>query len=52
MTKKPKKLTVDRDTHKLMRKVFGYDTTYELPTKSYKEYLAKLKEGGDKRDDR
>ena len=48
---KDKTIKIPREEHKKLRKHFGYDTTYELPTKDYKEYLAKLKEGGDKKDE-
>jgi len=49
---KDKNIKIDREEHKKLRKAFGYDPSYELPTKDYKEYLAKLKEGGEKRDGR
>ena len=45
---KDKNIKVEREEHKKLRKAFGYDTTYELPTKGYKEWLSKLKRGGDK----
>ena len=48
---KDKTIKIDREEHKRLREAFGYDTSYELPTKNYREYLLKLQKRGEKRDE-
>lgn len=47
---KDKNIKIEREEHKKLRKAYGFDPSYELPTKKYKEYLLKLQKRGDRKD--